>query len=601
MRDVRPYLEIRSAGASGFSPDASRVLVSSNLSGTAQLYRVPVDGGDLVALTAFNEPVGGAYLPTEPTVLVAADVGGNERYQLYLLADEPGDPARAPEDLHPLVVDPDHIHRAGGVTRDGRLLAFASNTRNGVDFDVHLLELPDGAPRRLFAPGGWCGAAGFRPDGTQLAVHRLTDRSGDNEIHLVDVGTGDSTELAPHPDEEAAVGAPSWLPDGSSLLFSTNIDREFSAIAQGAGDGAWAYVLETSWDSGAAYDWTGQRLLVVANVDGYTRAWLHDPETLEQDQQLALPGDGVAGGFRFSRDGRYLSYSFSSALIPGDAWVEDLQTGTLRRLTVSPCEVDPATFVASTLERFPSHDGVEVPVYVYRPRRASGRTPVVAYLHGGPESQFRPSFSPLVQYLVARGYAVVAPNIRGSTGYGRTYEHLDDGRKRLDAVADLAAMHTWIAASDDLDPERVALYGGSYGGYLVLAGLTMQPDLWAAGIDVVGISSLVTFLENTADWRRRFREREYGSLEDDRDFLLEASPMSHIDAIRAPLFIIHGANDPRVPLGEAEQIHAIVREKGLPTDLLVYEDEGHGLAKLRNRLDAYPRVAAFLDDVLGVG
>jgi dipeptidyl aminopeptidase/acylaminoacyl peptidase len=384
------------------------------------------------------------------------------------------------------------------------------------------------------------------------------------------------------------------------LLFSTNIRREFSAIARGTGDGAWEYVLENGWDSGAAYDWTGRRLLVVANVDGYTRAWLHEPETLEQRQELRLPGDGVAGGFRFSHDGRYLSYSFSSALIPGDAWVEDLDTGERRRLTASPCEVDPATFVAPTLERFASHDGVEVPVYVYRPLRGTGTSPVVAYLHGGPESQFRPSFSPLVQYLVARGYAVVAPNIRGSTGYGRTYEHLDDGRKRLDAVADLAAMHAWIAASDDLDPERVALYGGSYGGYLVLAGLTMQPDLWAAGIDVVGISSLVTFLENTADWRRRFREREYGSLEADRDFLLEASPMSHIDAIRAPLFIIHGANDPRVPLGEAEQIHAIVRDKGLPTELLVYEDEGHGLAKLRNRLDAYPRVAAFLDEVLGV-
>lgn len=598
MSDVRPYLEIRTAGPSGFSPDGSRIVISSNLSGTSQLYRIPRDGGDLVPLTALDEPVGGSYLPTEDRLLIAADVGGNERYQLYVMGDDPAEPITAAEQLDELVVDPDHIHRPGGVSRDGSQLAFASNRRDGVDFDVYVKALPDGEERSVFAPGGWCGGAGFRPDGGLLAVHRLTERSGDNEVHLVDLASGDAVELAPHPDEEASVGSPSWRPDGASFLFSTNIDREFSGVARGTADGTWEYVLEPGWDAGAAYDWTGERLLVAANVDGYSRAALHDPETLDELAPIELPGDGVAGGFRFSRDGRYLTFSFSSALVPGDAWIQDLDTGEQRRLTTSPCDVDTDTFVAPTLERFASHDGVEVPVYVYRPPRSTGRVPVVAYLHGGPESQFRPTFSPLIQYLVAHGFAVIAPNIRGSTGYGRTYEHLDDGRKRLDAVADLAAMHDWVASTDDLDPDRVALYGGSYGGYLVLAGLTMQPDRWAAGVDVVGISSLVTFLENTAPWRRKFREREYGSLEHDRDFLLEASPMSHIDAIRAPLFIVHGANDPRVPLGEAEQIHAIVEGKGLRTELLVYEDEGHGLAKLRNRLDAYPRVVSFLEDVL---
>ncbi len=219
-------------------------------------------------------------------------------------------------------------------------------------------------------------------------------------------------------------------------------------------------------------------------------------------------------------------------------------------------------------------------------------------IHGGPESQYRPSFAPLTQYLVAQGFAVVAPNVRGSTGYGKRYEHLDDVDKRLDSVADLAALHDWIASTDDLDADRCALYGGSYGGYMVLAGLSMQPDRWAAGVDIVGISSLVTFLENTSPWRRKFREREYGSLEHDRDLLVEASPITHVDRMRAPLFIIHGANDPRVPLGEAEQIHRILTDKGVRCELAVYEDEGHGLAKLANRVDAYPRVARFLHEVL---
>jgi dipeptidyl aminopeptidase/acylaminoacyl peptidase len=203
-----------------------------------------------------------------------------------------------------------------------------------------------------------------------------------------------------------------------------------------------------------------------------------------------------------------------------------------------------------------------------------------------------------VQYLVHRGYAVVAPNVRGSTGYGKRYTRLDDKRKRLDSVRDLEALHGWLRAYPGLDASRAALWGGSYGGYMVLAGLAFQPELWAAGVDIVGVSSFVTFLENTSPWRRAFREREYGSLEEDRDFLHEVSPLTHVDKIKAPLFIIHGTNDPRVPLGEAEQLHAALRDKGIPTELAVYPDEGHGLAKLKNRLDAYPRAVDFLDRIL---
>lgn len=285
--------------------------------------------------------------------------------------------------------------------------------------------------------------------------------------------------------------------------------------------------------------------------------------------------------------------------VPGDVWHADPGTGASRRLTVSPCDVDPATFVAPDLVRCRSFDGLQVPAFVFRPHRpAPGRHPVVVVVHGGPESQWRPSFSPLVQYLVARGFAVIAPNVRGSTGYGRRYQHLDDVEHRLDSVADLAAVHDWIAATDDLDPDRSALYGGSYGGYMVLSGLVHQPDRWAAGVDVVGIANLVTFLEHTAAWRRAWREREYGALATDRDLLAWLSPITHVAHLRAPLLIVHGRNDPRVPLGEAEQIHAVARAKGVRSELLVYDDEGHGLARLANRLDAYPRVAAFLEEVL---
>jgi dipeptidyl aminopeptidase/acylaminoacyl peptidase len=254
--------------------------------------------------------------------------------------------------------------------------------------------------------------------------------------------------------------------------------------------------------------------------------------------------------------------------------------------------------VEPALDAVSSVDGERIPFFLYRPPDAERPAPVVVWLHGGPESQYVPRFDPTIQYLVSRGYAVLAPNIRGSTGYGRRYEHLDDKRRRLDVLHDLAAIHDRIAADSSLDADRAALMGASYGGYLVLLGLSFQPALWAAGVDIVGISDLTTFLENTSSWRRAAREVEYGSLRDDRDFLATASPLRRACDIRAPLFIVHGANDPRVPVGEAHQIHEVLQANGVRCELKVYPDEGHGLAKLSNRLDAYPRICSFLDEVL---
>jgi dipeptidyl aminopeptidase/acylaminoacyl peptidase len=607
--DVRPYLEIRTASPSGFSPDGSRLLVSSNLPGTAQLYRLssdqlveaPLAPSELDQLTSLPEPVGGAYLPTDDRLLLATDAGGNERHQLYTLGADPAAPVRSVDELEPLVVDAEHIHRPGGLSRDGRLLAYATNRRNGTDFDVVVRDLTSGEEETVYAPGGWAGAAGFSPDAAVVAISELTERPGDNRVHLLERATGQLTELDRHPDAPASVGSPGWYPGSRRFVYSSDVGREFSAVFRGSLDGVEPeLVFDPGWDAGAAIDWHGRQLLVVWNEDGISRARLLDPETFETRVDVPLPGDGVASGWRFSRDGRYLAFGFSSSLVPGDAWRYDVDRGELLRLTSSPSDVDPAGFAEPDLVRFPSFDGESVPAFVFRPRgpARTGRLPVVVVLHGGPESQYRPSFAPLTQYLLARGFAVVAPNVRGSTGYGKRYEHLDDVEKRLDAVADLAALHDWIASTDDLDPDRCALYGGSYGGYLVLAGLAFQPERWAAGVDIVGISSLVTFLENTSPWRRKFREREYGSLEHDRELLVEASPITHIGRVRAPLFVIHGANDPRVPLSEAEQVSAVLRANGVRCELAVYEDEGHGLAKLANRIDAYPRVAAFLDEVL---
>jgi dipeptidyl aminopeptidase/acylaminoacyl peptidase len=254
------------------------------------------------------------------------------------------------------------------------------------------------------------------------------------------------------------------------------------------------------------------------------------------------------------------------------------------------------SFVDARVVHYESCDGREIPALFSQPADSpADGAPVVVDVHGGPESQRRPGFAPLTQYFCSRGYAVFEPNVRGSSGYGRAYAALDDVEKRMDAVADLAAGHDWLAARADVDADRIAVKGGSYGGFMVLAAMTEYPERWAAGVDVVGIANFVTFLENTGEWRRELREAEYGSLADDRAFLESISPITNVDRIDAPLFVLHGANDPRVPVGEAEQIADQAREQGVPVEKLIFEDEGHGISKLENRIDAYTAIADFLD------
>jgi len=577
---------MRQAVPLSFSPDGTRLLVGSNVPGTQQLYLLRVGGGELEQLTDLTDPVEGFFLP-DGRVLVAVDDGGNERTQLYTLGD-----ARA---LEPLVVDPRFIHKTP--CTGGRTLAYATNRRNEVDFDVVARSLETGA-EKVFELGGNCGVEGVSPDGRLVAVERVGDRSGDNDLYLCDTETGAVTHLTPH-DDQAEFYAPVWL--GDTLVFATTEGRDTFAIARAAGSAREDFVVESDWDLVCTGDDAGRSLLVLANEDGYSRLTLVDPRTFAAREDVPLPGRGVVEHPVFSPDGSLLAFSFSSPVEPHDVYLYDLEQRALTRLTTSPRDVDPRKLVEPTLYRFESFDGESVPVFLFEPE-GEGPFPVVVTVHGGPESQwlpwFGPSFAPLTQHLVSRGYAVAAPNVRGSTGYGKRYEHLDDIEKRLDSVRDLASLHGWLAARPGIDASRAVVYGRSYGGYMVLAALAFQPELWAAGIECVGIASLVTFLENTSPYRRAAREREYGSLERDRDFLVEASPLTHIDAIRAPLFIQHGRNDPRVPVSESEHIHAVLVEKGLPCELLIFEDEGHTVAKLSNRIETFTRAVAFLDRVL---
>ncbi len=578
----------------------------SDLSGTVQLYELA--SGELVELTSLSEPVGSAhYVPGARRAVLAIDEGGNERHQLYLIGLDDAAAATVTgfDRLRALTSDPRFGHQFAGVSPDGRTLAYVSNRSNGVDFDLWLCDLASGEHRLLQAAGAWYHpGSGFSPGGRLVSVLRPGPRPLDVDLVLVDVASGEVQVPVPHPDEAALVGPPAWVSD-SVFYASSNVGSDFAAVVRHDLNTRETTTVPTTGERfDAEVVSAGERaIIVIENRDGASTMWRYDIQTGERGGDLALPEPGVTNAWFLeppiaSTEGSRLYFTLTTPRLAGDIYRHHLERRETRRLTHSPAELVPETLVAPELGEVESVDGERIPVFIYRPRSTEPRPPVVVEVHGGPEAQAMRLFDPNIQALVTAGYAVVVPNVRGSTGYGKRYASLDDTTKRLDAVRDLESVHDGLD-SLGLDPARAVLWGGSYGGYMTLAGLALQPELWAAGVDIVGISNLVTFLENTSEYRRAHRELEYGSLAHDRDFLIKASPLSHVDAIRAPLFVIHGRNDPRVPVGEAQQLVAGLERRGVRCELRIYDDEGHGLARLVNQLDAYPRAIEFLDDVLG--
>jgi len=605
------YLNIRSAYGPSFSPDGEHVAFLTDITGVPQVWRIATSGGWPDQLTFFEERCGFvAYSPTDDQMVFGMDAGGNERQQLFLLSGDG-------QIIRPLTEEPDAIHAFGGWSHDGRRIAWTANRRDVRHFDVYVQDVTTGEVTCVWQTEGMNEVSGWSPDDRQLLVVR-SHSSFDQDLYLLDLASGVVRHLTPH-QGQVRYGSVSWAPDGRGLYLVSDRGRDFLALAyldltagpEAGGHAPLRFLAMPEWDVEAVVvSPDGRHLAYLTNVEGYGELAVLDVASGRSLPLPALPG-GVLDpphlyrwGRRlaFSCDGRRLALALSSPRHNPDVWTIDLEAATATQLTRSSrAGIPQDSFAEPELVRYRSFDGLEIPAFLYLPPGAArdGRLPVIVEVHGGPEAQRRPEFNPVYQFFINRGYAIFAPNVRGSTGYGLTYTHLDDVEKRMDSVADLAYGARWLADSGIADPQRIAVMGGSYGGFMVLAALTAYPDLWAAGVDIVGIANFVTFLENTGPWRRHLREAEYGSLADDRAFLESISPIHHVDKIRAPLIVILGANDPRVPVGEAEQIVEALRARGVPVEYLRYEDEGHGLVKLKNRLDAYPKMADFLDRHLG--
>ena len=592
------FLSARSAYGPTVDADGSRLYLLSDLTGAPALWSRSLGEGP-----AWPEPVAvgldrvsAAYPSGRPGRLaLAADSGGNERTQLYLL-DGPGLLPRR------LTDDDAAIHLFGGWHPDGRTIAYSSNERDPAFFDVYTLDVESGARRLVFRDDGTYHAGRFAPDGASLLVRRV-DSPSDQLLLVLELEMGGVSWLTER-DRPTRYDHPAWSADGRSVYCTTDRDRDFLAVgAIEVATKRLSTVVESAWDAeDFALAPDGGRLVYVVNADGYSEVWARDLAGGAGDVKLECPVGQAFDNHRWPTtfswlpDGSGVALTISTPTMPPEVFLAR-SAGTAERVTRSwSAGLAADELVAPELVHYPTFDGRQIPAFVYQPKQAgAGRgQPALFFVHGGPESQIRPSFNPVIQYFATRGYLVVAPNVRGSSGYGNEYVHLDDVEHRMDAVRDLAAGAEWVARAGLADRRGIAVMGASYGGFMVLAALTEYPELWAAGVDIVGIANFVTFLENTGPWRRRQREAEYGSLEHHRALLEEISPIRKVDRIAAPLMVIHGANDPRVPIGETEQIVASLRQRGRPVEYLRFEDEGHGLAKLRNRLVAYPQIDAFL-------
>jgi len=597
--DLSRYLNVRSAYGSSFAPDGTLAFLM-NTTGVAQLWSLAEPRGWPEQQTFYDDTVSFVdYSPERQELVFGMDEGGNERAQLYRL-DADGR-------VHELTGMPDAKHRWGGWSPDGERFAFASNRRDEAVFDIYVQDRDaTGDDAELVWEGdGWLSVGGFSPDGKHLLVSEAHS-SFDQDIYVLDIDSEDLSHLTPHEGKVRYTSA-SWGPEGDAVYLVTDAESDTLELARLTLDGDLDIVRsDDQWNiDGVALDKDSGRLAYSRNVDGYselTVGELTGPTTIETFPTPDLPG-GLAGGVAWGPDAERFAVSVTGRTVNTNVFVVEAETGESEQWTAaSTAGIPRETFIEPEVVRFDSFDGREIPALFSLPADAAGTaaadrdTPVIVDIHGGPESQRRPSFSGLTQYFLSRGYAVFEPNVRGSTGYGKAYTHLDDVEKRLDSVKDLRAGVDWLHDHPAVDPGRVVAMGGSYGGFMVLAALTEYPDLWAAGVDVVGIANFVTFLENTGDWRRELREAEYGSLDTDREFLESISPINNVDRIDAPLFVLHGANDPRVPVGEAEQIAEQAAEQGVPVEKLVFDDEGHGISKRENRIEAYTAVVEFLDE-----
>lgn len=596
---LRQYQNTRSAGLADFAADGEGIFIATRFAETTQIHFVGEPMGARRQITFYREPVGGiAASPADADKFVfTRDNGGDENYQVYLFDRKTG----AAE----MISDGEGRQGSPSWSHDGAQIAWYK-TLEGATRGI--VVAPAAAPeerRIVFTGEGWWSPAGWSPDGKFLLLFHYISIT-ESEIYLLDIANGGLARVNPS-DEKIAYGDAEYSHDGRYIYFTNDEAGEFLNLIRyeiATGEKK-VLTADIDWDVNdveVAPD--GKSYAFITNEAGRSRLYFR---RTRDDRAMAAPDlpPGVIYGLDYSADGSTAGFTLNAADSPGDVytWTLGRRRGELKRWTESEVGgLDPVSFVTPEFFDYPTFDEVNgelrrIPAFIYKPE-GEGPHPVIVSIHGGPEGQARPFFSSTYQFWANElGAAIVVPNVRGSSGFGKTYVMLDNGIKREDSVKDIGALLDWIGTQDDLDSGRIMVYGGSYGGYMVLASMVHFNDRLAGAVDIVGISNFVTFLENTADYRRDLRRPEYGDERDPemRAFLEKISPLNNADKISKPLFIIQGLNDPRVPASEADQILAAVRANGGEAWYMAAKDEGHGFRKKSNRDAMTEAVALFIE------
>jgi dipeptidyl aminopeptidase/acylaminoacyl peptidase len=594
------YSETRSAFPTDWHPQRRELLIGTRFGNTFQAHLVKMPGGARQQLTFSSDPVyGGRFQPTTGDYMVfQRDIGGGEWYQLYRYDLATGDIT--------LLTDGRSRNIAGPWSTKGDRMAYTSTRRTGQDTDLWGIDPTDPKSDRLVAQlkgGGW-EPQDWSPDDSKILV---LEGISVNETYLwlFDAASGEKTELTPRKaDEKIAYSNPRFSKDGKGIYYTADGGSEFQRLMYLDLATKQTKVLTAglSWDVDEfALSWDGKRIAFLTNEDGLSALHVMDTATGKELPVPKLPV-GVVGGLIWHHDNHDLAFSITSASLPGDCFSLDIDSGKLDRWTISESAVKTDGFREPELIRWKSFDGKMISGFLYAPpAKFTGKRPVLIQIHGGPEGQSRPNFLGRANYyLNVLGIALVVPNVRGSTGYGKSFVKLDNGFLREDSYKDINSLFDWIAIRPDLDASRVAVTGGSYGGHMTLAISTFYSDRIRCSVDIVGMSNLVTFLEHTEGYRRDLRRVEYGDERDPkmREFLERIAPMNNIDKIKKPMMVVAGKNDPRVPVSESEQIVAALKKQGTPVWYIMAKDEGHGFQKKANRDYEFYATVEFLQEFL---
>ncbi|MCO1334848.1 prolyl oligopeptidase family serine peptidase [Microbulbifer sp. OS29] len=603
IEELNRYQNVRSASFRGWDMDGTGIYVSTRFGEVDQLHKVETAGGARRQLTFFDEPIGSIMTrPEHRQLAFTMDVGGNEYAQIFLFDAQSGSSE--------MITDGQSRNGAILWNKQGSAMAYQSTRRDGKSNDIWLTTFADGQrEERLILQsedGSWWGPSAFSQSGSQLLVMQYIS-STRSKVHLLTLDSGELSLLAGDGEKDSRNFPAGFSYDGGSVYVVSDRGGEFTQLIRKdlSSGNETVITADIPWDiSSFTLSEDGRRGAFVANENGISSLYLYEPRSDRYHKVDSLP-IGVIGGIKFNPKGDKLALSLNTPKTPTDSFVLELNrrplsSGDLTRWTFSEVGgLNTEYFVEPKLIHYPTFDQEndkprKIPAFVYKPRNPKGPVPVIISIHGGPEGQYRPVFSSKYQlWLEKLGVAVIAPNVRGSAGYGKSYLAMDNGYEREGSVKDIGALLDWIATQPDLDAERVAVFGGSYGGYMVLASSVYYSDRLKAAVDIVGISNFVTFLTNTKSYRRDLRRVEYGDERDPqmRAFLEKISPNNHVEKIQVPMFVVQGQNDPRVPVTEAEQIVAALRKNGNQVWYMNALNGGHGYRKKENN-DAFTQATA---------